>query len=160
MTTSTQCFPIIFKSFHFALSSRELLQLFTQRYVSFISLIHRQKYKQNELEIARSPKLVNPKRNQSWIFIRRTNAKAEAPILWPHDAKSQLIGKDPYAGKDWGQKEMRAIEDEVVGWYQRLNGHEFEQVLGVGEGQAGLECCSHGLTKGWTWLSDWTTTAT
>ena len=142
MTTSTQCFPIIFKSFHFALSSRELLQLFTQRYVSFISLIHRQKYKQNELEIAPSPKLVNPKRNQSWIFIRRTNAKAEAPILWPHDAKSWLIGKDPDAGKDWRQHEKGATEDDVVGCHYQLDGHKCEQAPGVDDGQGSLSSCS------------------
>ena len=60
-------------------------------------------------------KPVNPKGNQPWIFIGKTDAEAEAPIFWPHDAKSQLIGKDPDAGKDWGQKEKRATEDEMVG---------------------------------------------
>ena len=66
-----------------------------------------------------------PKGNQSWIFIRRTDAEAEVPILWPPDAKSQLIGKDPDAGKDCGQ-EKETTEDEMVGWHHRFNGHEFE----------------------------------
>ena len=62
-------------------------------------------------------KSVNPKGNQSWLFIERTDAEAEAPVLWPHDAKSQLIGKDPDAGKDWGQEEKWATEDEMVEWH-------------------------------------------
>ena len=88
-------------------------------------------------------KPVNPKRNQSWLFIRRTDAETEAPILWPiPDAKSQLIGKDPDAGKDWGQEEKRVIEDEMVGWHHPLHGHEFEQALGDNEGQGSLVSCS------------------
>ena len=71
-------------------------------------------------------KPVNPKGNQLWIFIGRTDA--EALILWPPDVKSQLIGKDPDAGKDWGQEEKVATEDEMVGWHHWLNGHEFEQL--------------------------------
>ena len=86
-------------------------------------------------------KLVNPKRNQSWIFIERTDAEAETPILWPPDAKSQLIGKDPDVGKDWRQ-EKGMTEDEIVGWHHWLNGHEFEQVPGDGDGQESLACCS------------------
>jgi len=81
---------------------------------------------------------VNPKGNQPWILIGGTDAEAEAPILWPPDSKSWLIGKDPDAGKDWRQEE----KDEMVGWHHRLNGHEFEQTLGDGEGQGSLECCS------------------
>ena len=87
-------------------------------------------------------KPVNSKGNQSWIFIGRTDAEAKAPILWPPDAKSWLIGKDPDAGKDWRQEEKGTTEDEVVGWHHRLNGHEFEQVPGVGDGQGSLACCS------------------
>ena len=68
---------------------------------------------------------VHPKGNRSWIFIGRTDAESEAPILWPSDAKNQLTGKDPDVGKDWGQ-EKRMIEDEMVGWHHRLDGHEFE----------------------------------
>ena len=85
---------------------------------------------------------VNPKGNHPWIFIRRTDAEAEAPILWPPDAKSWLIGKDPDAGKDWNQEEKAATEDEMVGWHHQLNGHELEQALGVGDGQGRLVCCS------------------
>ena len=87
-------------------------------------------------------KPVNPKGNQSWIFIGGTDAEAEAPILWPPNAKSWLIGKDPDAGKDWRQEEKGTTEDEMVGWHHRLNGHEFEQAPGVGDGQGSLTCCS------------------
>ena len=79
-------------------------------------------------------KLVNPKGNQPWIFIERTDAEAEAPILWPPDVNSWLIGKDPDLGKDWRQEEMGAAEDEMVGWHHQLNGHKFEQTLGDSEG--------------------------
>ena len=79
-------------------------------------------------------KPVNPKGNQSWIFIGKTDAEAEAPIFWPPDAKSQLIGKDPDSGKDWEQEEKGTTEDEIVGWHHQLDGHEFEQTLGDGEG--------------------------
>ena len=85
---------------------------------------------------------VNPKGNQSWIFIGRTDAKAETPILWPPDAKNWLIGKDPDAGKDCRREEKGMTEDEMVGWHHWLNGHEFEQALGVGDGQGSLACCS------------------
>ena len=84
---------------------------------------------------------VNPKGNQPWIFIGRTDAEAEAPVRWPLDVKSRLIGKDPDAGKDWGQ-EKGVTEDEIIGWHHWLNGHEFEQVPGDGEGQGSLVCCS------------------
>ena len=80
--------------------------------------------------------------NQPWIFIRRTDAEAEAPILWPPDAKSWLIAKDPDAGKDWGQEEKWETEDETVGWHHRLREHEFEQIPGDTEGQGSLACCS------------------
>ena len=82
---------------------------------------------------------VNPKENQPWIFIVRMDA--EATILWSLDSKNWLTGKDPDAGKDWGQ-EKRAAEDEIVGWHHWFNGHEFEQAPGDGEGQGSLACCS------------------
>ena len=78
---------------------------------------------------------VHPKGNQYWRFIGRTDAEAEAPILWPPDVKSQLIRKDPDTGKDWRQGEKGTTEDEMVGWHHWLNGYEFEQALGDGEGQ-------------------------
>ena len=87
-------------------------------------------------------KLVNPKGNQSWIFIGRTDAVAETPILWPPDVKNWLIGKDLDARKDWRQEEKGRAEDELIGWHPRLDGHEFEQALGVGDGQGSLACCS------------------
>ena len=86
-------------------------------------------------------KPVNPKGNQSWKFTERTDAKAEAPILWPPDAKTWLIGDDPDAGKDWRQEDKGLTEDEMVGWHHWLNGHEFEQALGAGDGQGSLMCC-------------------
>ena len=87
-------------------------------------------------------KPVNPKGNQSWIFFGRTDAEAEAPVLWPDDGKNLLIGKDPDAGKDWRQEEKGMTEDEMVGWHHRLNGHEFEQAPEVGDGQESLVCSS------------------
>ena len=87
-------------------------------------------------------KPVNPKRNQSWIFIGRTDAEAETPTLWPPDTKSQPTGKDPDAGKDWRQEDQRVTEDKMVGWYHWLNWHEFEQTQGDSEGQRSLTCCS------------------
>ena len=85
---------------------------------------------------------VHPKGNQSWIFIGRTDAEAETPILWPPDAKNWLIGKDPDAGKDWRWEEKGITEDEMVVWHHQLDEHEFEQALGVGDGQGSLVCCS------------------
>ena len=85
---------------------------------------------------------VNPKGNQSWIFLGRTDNEAETPILWPPGVKSWLIWKDSDAGRDWGQEEKGTTQDEMVEWHHWLNGHEFEQALGDGEGQEGLVCCS------------------
>ena len=103
---------------------------------------------------------VHPKGNQPWIFIGRTDAEVEALILWSPDAKSQLTGKDPDAGKDWGQEEKWATEDEMVGWHHQLNGHECEQTLGENEGQEAWYASVQEVTKSQTWLSDWTTTHT
>ena len=83
---------------------------------------------------------VNPKGSQSWIFIGRTDA--EAPKFWEPDGKSWLIRKDPDAGKDWRQEEKGMTEEEIVGWHHQLNGHEFEQALGDGDGQGSVACCS------------------
>ena len=91
-------------------------------------------------------KPVNPKGNQSWIFTGKTDAKAKTPILWPPDAKNWLIGKDPDAGKDWGQEEKGTTEDEMVGWHHWLDGYEFEQAPGVGDGRGSLVWCSP-----WSW---------
>ena len=85
---------------------------------------------------------VNPKGNQSWIFIGRTDAIAETPIIWPLDVKNWLIGKDPDAGKDWRQEEKGMTEDEVAGRHHRLDRNESEQALGVGDRQGSLVCCS------------------
>ena len=84
---------------------------------------------------------VHPKRDQSWVFFGRTDAKAETPILWPPHVKSWLFGKDSDAGRDWGQEEKGMTEDEIAGWHHWLDGHEFEWTLGVGDGQGGLACC-------------------
>ena len=85
---------------------------------------------------------VNPKENQPRIFIGRTDDEAEAPVLCPPNAKSWLIGKDPDAGKDWGQEEKRETEDQMIGWHHWLSGHEFEQTLGNSKRQESLACCS------------------
>ena len=86
-------------------------------------------------------KLVNPKGNQPWTFIGRTDAEAEVPIRWPSDEKSQLTGKDPDAGKDWGQEETGVVEDKMVEWHHRLKGHEFEKAPGDSGRQRSLVCC-------------------
>ena len=91
---------------------------------------------------------VHPK-DQSWVFIGRTDVEAETPILWPPDVKSWLIWKDPDAGKDWGQEEKGTTEDEMVGWHHWLNGHEFVWTPGVGDGRGGLACCSSWGRKEW-----------
>ena len=102
-------------------------------------------------------KQVNPKGNQSWIFIGRTDAGAAAPILRPPGVKSWLTGKDPDAGKD-GKQEKGTTKNEMVGWYHQLNGHEFEQALGVGLTLGREAWCAsvHGVTRSRTQLSDWT----
>ena len=87
-------------------------------------------------------KPVSPKGSQSWIFIGRTDPEAEAPIVWPPDAKNWLIWKAPDAGKDWRQEKKGMTEDEMFGWYRQFNGHEFGQTLGDSEGQGSLTCCS------------------
>ena len=84
---------------------------------------------------------VNLKGNQFWIFIGRTDIEAEAPIIWPPDAKNWLIGKDPDAGKDWRQERKGMTGSEMVGWHHQLDGHEFEQIAEDGDGQRSLVCC-------------------
>ena len=102
-------------------------------------------------------KPVNLKGNQPWILIGRTVAGAEAPTIWPPDANSWLIGKDPDAGKDFRQTEKGATEDKMVGWHHLFNGHELRQTPRDGEGQGGLlRAAVHGVTKSQT-LGDWTT---
>ena len=91
--------------------------------------------------ISKEIKPVSPKGNQPWIFIGRTDVEAEAPILWPPNAKNWLTGKDLDAGKDWRQAEKGMTEDEMIGSHHQLDRHEFEQALGVGEGQGNLVCC-------------------
>ena len=104
-------------------------------------------------------KPVNLKGNQPWIFIETTDAEAETPVLWPPDANSWLIGKDPDAGKDWRQEEKGRTQDETVGWHHQLNGHEFGQTPGVDEGQGrAWHAAVHGMEKSQTWLRDWMTT--
>ena len=96
---------------------------------------------------------VNSKGNQPWIFIRRTDAEAEAPILWPPDANSRFIGETLMLRKDWRQEEKGMIEDEIVGWHRWLNGHEFEQTLGDSQGQGSPACYSpwgHKVLGNWT----------
>ena len=87
-------------------------------------------------------KPINPKGNQSWIFIGRTDAEAEAPLLWLPDVKNELTGKGPDAGKYWRQEHKGMTNNEVVGQHHWLNGHEFEQATGVDDGEGSLACCS------------------
>ena len=100
---------------------------------------------------------VHPKGNQSWMFIGRTDAEAEAPILWPPDVKNWLIGRDPDAGKDWEQEKKGVTEDYMIGWHHQLNGHEFEQTPGGSEGQGSLACYSprgHKESDTTSWLTE------
>ena len=101
----------------------------------------------------------HPKGNQSWIFTGRTEAEAEAeaPILWPSDVKKWLIGKDSDSGKAWRQEEKEMTENEIVGWHHQLNGHEFEQALGIGDGQGSLVCSSPRGRKDSVTGHDWVT---
>ena len=101
-------------------------------------------------------KAVHRQGNQSWIFIGRTDAKAETPILWPPDAKNWLIWKDLDAGRDWREEEKGRTEDEMFAWHHWLSGHEIKQTPGDNEGQRSLACHSPWVTKSRTWLSDWT----
>ena len=103
---------------------------------------------------------VHSEGDQSCIFIGRTDADVESPILWPPDVKNWLIGKDPDAGKDWRWEEKGTAEDEMVGWHHRLNGHEFEWAPGVGDEQGSLVCCSlWGLQRvGHDWVTELTKT--
>ena len=103
---------------------------------------------------------VPPNGKQSWIFIGRTDAEAETPIVWPPDEKSWLIWKAPDAGKDWEQEENGMTEDEIVGWHHQLNGHKFNQILGGSEGREAWQAAVHEVPKSWTQLSDWTATTT
>ena len=99
---------------------------------------------------------VHPKGNQSWVFIGRTDAEAESPIIWPSEVKNWLLGKDLDAGKDWRQEETGLTEDEMVGCHHWLDGHEFEQALRVGDEQGSLVCCSPWVAKSRTRLNNWT----
>ena len=107
---------------------------------------------------------VDPKRNQSWTFMGRTEAEAETPVLWPPDAENWVLGKDPDAGKNWRWEEKGTTENETVGWHQWLDGQEFEQTLGNGDGQGSLASCRasmgsqrvrHDLVTEQNWYSVW-----
>ena len=98
---------------------------------------------------------VNPKGNQSWTFIGRTDTRPDTPKLLPRDAMNWLIGKNPDAGQVWRQKKWMT-ENEMVGWHYWLYGHEFEQALRVGDGQGSLVCCRHEFANNQKWLSYWT----
>ena len=105
---------------------------------------------------SKESKPVNPKGNQSWIFIRRSDAEVEAPILWLPDAKSRLTGKDCDAGKDWGHKEKGVTEDEMVRLHHQLNGHKSEQIPDIVKDRETWHAVVHEAAKHWTQLNDWT----
>ena len=109
--------------------------------VGYLPWTHKESNMTEQLSTHTQDQTSQPKGNQPWIFIGRTDAEAEAPILWSPEVKNWLIGKDPDAGTDWRQ-EKGTTEDKMVGWHHRLDGHEFEQVPGVGDGQGSLVCCS------------------
>ena len=101
---------------------------------------------------------VNPKRNQPWILIGRINA--EVPILWPPDRKSQLVGKDPDAGRDWGREEKGVTKDEMLGWHHQLNGMSFSKLCERVKNRDAWHAAVHGVTESQTQVSDFTTTKT
>ena len=106
---------------------------------------------------------VHSKGDKSWVFFGRNDAKAETPVLWPPLVKSWLIGKDPDAGRDWGQEEKGTTEDEMAGLHHRLDGHEFEWTLGVSDGLGGLSCWDSwghkesDMTEWLNWTDKWKT---
>ena len=102
-------------------------------------------------------KPVNPKGNQLWILIGRTDAEAEAPILWPPDVKNWLIGKDPDAGKDWRQEEKSTAENEMIGWHCWLSGL-LSKLWEMVKDREASPAAVHGVIRSWIWLRDWTTT--
>ena len=146
-----QCwFPLVLTGFIFLLSkglSRVCSSITVQEHqrIDVFETAVLKKMLESPLD-SKEIKPVNPKGNQHWIFIGKTDVEAEAPILWLPDAKSQLIGKDPDAGKDWGQEKW-ATEDEMVGWHHWLSGHEFEWTPGDSKGQESLACCGSWIHK-------------
>ena len=102
--------------------------------------------------------LVHPKEDQSWVFIGRTDAEAETPILWPPDVKNWIIGKDPDTGRDWGQEEKGKTVDEMAGWHHRLDRHGLSKFWELLMDREAWRTVIYGVAKSWTWLSDWTET--
>ena len=121
--------------------TKYLPSIYWSRVINIIAFPKLEKTFENPLA-CKEIKPISPKGNQSWVFIGRTDAEVETPILWLPDVKNWFIGKDPDAGQDWRQEEKGTTEDEMVGWHHGHNGHESEQAPGVGDGQGNLVCCS------------------
>ena len=129
--------------------TKYLPSIYWSRVINIIAFPKLEKTFENPLA-CKEIKPISPKGNQSWVFIGRTDAEVETPILWLPDVKNWFIGKDPDAGQDWRQEQKEMAEDEMVRWHHWLSGHEFEQALEVGDGQQSLGCCSRGVTKSYT----------
>ena len=123
----------------------------------FLSTVVLEKTLESPLD-SKDIKQVNPKENQSWIFIGRTDTEVKDPILWPPGAKGWFTEKDTDARKDWKREEKGMTEDEMVGWHHWVNGHELDTLLKIMKDREAHCATVHGITKNQTWLKDWTTT--
>ena len=153
-----QSCPTLYDPMNYSLPGSSVHEIFQARVLGWVAISFSRKTPENPLD-CKEIKLVNPIGDQSWIFIGRADDEAEAPMFWLPDAKKWLIEKDPDARKYWRQEDNQMTKDVVVGWSHWFNGHEFEQTLGVGDGQGSLACYNtwgckvHG--HGWVTELNW-----